>query len=72
MDVVSAGPGVPRAGKRLQVRDAVDAYRTWSEETIQIPRKDKAFADNFFPGVGIWASDQLKTNYGHLNCEPFK
>jgi hypothetical protein len=39
---------------------------------MQIPRKDKAFADNFFPSVGIWASDQLKTNYGHLNCEPFK
>jgi hypothetical protein len=62
----------PSAENLKQVRDAVNAYRTWSEETMQIPRKDKAFADNFFPSVGIWASDQLKTNYGHLNCEPFK
>ena len=55
-----------------QVRAAVDAYRTWAEETVQIPRKDKAFAENFFPSVGIWASERLKTNYGHLDCEPFQ
>ncbi len=54
-----------------QVREAVEAYRTWAEETMKFARKDKAFTNSFFPSAGVWASDQLKTNYGHLNCAPF-
>ena len=61
----------PTAENLRQVRDAVLAYQAWAEDTIQIPKKDKAFADNFFPSAGIWASEQLKTNYGHLRCAPF-
>jgi hypothetical protein len=61
----------PTAENLKQVRDAVQAYQAWAEETIRTVQKDKAFADNFLPSAGLWANEQLKTNYGHLCCAPF-
>jgi hypothetical protein len=61
----------PTAENLKQVRNAVEAYRNWAEETMEIAKKEKAFADNFFPSVAIWARQELKTNYGHLGCAPF-
>jgi hypothetical protein len=61
----------PTAENLKQVRNAVEAYRAWADETIQIPKKDKHFAENFLPSASIWSNEQLKTNYGHLNCAPF-
>jgi hypothetical protein len=61
----------PTAENLKQVREGVRAYQAWAEETIRIPKTDKAFADNFLPSAGIWANEALRTNYGHLRCAPF-
>ena len=61
----------PTSENLKQVRDAVHAYQGWAEETIRTAQKDRAFADNFLPNAGIWANEQLRTNYGHLSCAPF-
>jgi hypothetical protein len=61
----------PTADNLKQVRDAVLAYQGWAEETIRTAQNDKPFTENFFPNAGVWANEQLKTNYGHLRCPPF-
>jgi hypothetical protein len=61
----------PTAENLKQVRGAVEAYQAWADETIRTAGKDRAFADNFLPSAGLWANQQLKTNYGHLRCAPF-
>jgi hypothetical protein len=61
----------PTAENLKQVGAAVKAYQAWADETRQIGKKDKAFADNFFPSFIFWSGSMLNTNYDQLHCAPF-
>jgi hypothetical protein len=61
----------PSADNLRQVCDAVKAYEAFADETMAMAKREKAFTESFFPNVGVWTNEKLKTNYGHLRCAPF-
>ena len=61
-------PAQPDGGEPEAGRDAVGPIRPGRRRRSGSAQTDKAFADNFLPNAGIWANEQLKTNYGHLRC----